>query len=57
MDWLRQKEDDYTKNVIYMTSIITDEFSANLAETGFTPHSSAVRQAVQKRPDARPPKS
>jgi SAM-dependent methyltransferase len=33
---LRQKESDYAKNVIYMTSFTTDEFSALLAETGFT---------------------
>jgi len=33
---LRQKESDYAKNVIYMTSFTTDEFSAILAETGFT---------------------
>jgi methylase of polypeptide subunit release factors len=33
---LRQKEGDYAKNVIYMTSFTTEEFSALLAETGFT---------------------
>ncbi len=33
---LRQKEDDYAKNVIYMTSFTTAEFSTLLAETGFT---------------------
>jgi SAM-dependent methyltransferase len=33
---LRQKESDYAKNVIYMTSFTTEEFSALLAETGFT---------------------
>ena len=33
---LRQKEGDYAKNVIYMTSFTTTEFSALLAETGFT---------------------
>ncbi len=33
---LRQKESDYAKNVIYMTSFTTGEFSALLAETGFT---------------------
>jgi ubiquinone/menaquinone biosynthesis C-methylase UbiE len=33
---LRQKEGDYAKNVIYMTSFTTGEFSALLAETGFT---------------------
>ena len=33
---LRQKEGDYAKNTIYMTSLTTDEFSALLAETGFT---------------------
>ena len=32
---LRQKESDYAKNVIYMTSFTTAEFSALLAETGF----------------------
>gem|GEM_PF-3693332 len=53
-DWLRQKED---KTSFTWTSFNTDEFSAILAETGFTPHASAVSQAVQKRPDARPPKS
>jgi hypothetical protein len=31
---LRQKEGDYAKNVIYMTSFTTAEFSALLAETG-----------------------
>ena len=36
MAWLRQIESDYAKNVIYMTSFITDELSAILAETGFT---------------------
>lgn len=35
-DKLRQKESDYAKNVIYMTSFTTEEFSALLAETGFT---------------------
>jgi cyclopropane fatty-acyl-phospholipid synthase-like methyltransferase len=35
-DKLRQKESDYAKNVIYMTSFTTDEFSALLAEMGFT---------------------
>ena len=35
MAWLRQKEDDYAKNVIYMTSFTTEESSALLAETGF----------------------
>lgn len=34
---LRQKESDYAKNVIYMTSFTTGEFTALLAETGFTP--------------------
>ena len=33
---LRQKEGDYAKNVIYMTSFTTTEFSALLAETGLT---------------------
>jgi hypothetical protein len=33
---LKQKESDYAKDVIYMTSFTTDEFSAILAETGFT---------------------
>ena len=33
---LRQKEEDYAKNVIYMTSFTTEEFSALLAETGLT---------------------
>jgi hypothetical protein len=33
---LRQKEEDYAKNVIYMTSFTTVEFSALLAETGLT---------------------
>ena len=33
---LRQKESDYAKNVIYMTSFTTEEFSALLAGTGFT---------------------
>ena len=33
---LRQKEGDYAKNVIYMTSFTTGEFSTLLAETGFT---------------------
>jgi len=33
---LRQKESDYAKNVIYMTSFTTGEFSALLAGTGFT---------------------
>ena len=33
---LRQKESDYAKNVIYMTSFTTAEFSALLSETGFT---------------------
>ncbi|HTZ41476.1 MAG TPA: class I SAM-dependent methyltransferase [Syntrophales bacterium] len=33
---LRQKESDYARNVIYMTSFATGEFSALLAETGFT---------------------
>ena len=33
---LRQKESDYAKNVIYMTSFTTGEFSSLLAETGFT---------------------
>ena len=33
---LRQKDGDYAKNVIYMTSFTTGEFSALLAETGFT---------------------
>jgi hypothetical protein len=33
---LRQKDGDYAKNVIYMTSFTTAEFSAMLAETGFT---------------------
>jgi hypothetical protein len=33
---LRQKEGDYAKNVIYMTSFTTVEFSALLAETGLT---------------------
>jgi hypothetical protein len=33
---LRQKEGDYAKNVIYMTSFTTEEFSALLAEAGFT---------------------
>jgi len=33
---LRQKESDYAKNVIYMTSFTTEEFSTLLAETGFT---------------------
>ena len=32
---LRQKEGDYAKNVIYMTSFTTAGFSALLAETGF----------------------
>jgi hypothetical protein len=32
----RQKEEDYAKNVIYMTSFTTVEFSALLAETGLT---------------------
>ena len=32
---LRQKEGDYAKNVIYMTSFTTGEFSALLAEAGF----------------------
>lgn len=32
---LRQKESDYAKNVIYMTSFTTEEFSALLAKTGF----------------------
>jgi len=32
----RQKESDYAKNVITMTSFTTEEFSALLAETGFT---------------------
>jgi len=32
----RQKEGDYAKNVITMTSFTTEEFSALLAETGFT---------------------
>jgi hypothetical protein len=36
MAWIRQKEGDYAKNVIYMTSFTTDEFSAILAATGFT---------------------
>jgi hypothetical protein len=36
MGWIRQKEGDYAKNVIYMMSFTTDEFSALLAETGFT---------------------
>lgn len=36
MAWIMQKKDDYTKNVIYMTSFTTDEFSASLAKTGFT---------------------
>lgn len=34
---LRQKESDYAKNVIYMTSFTTGEFTTLLAETGFTP--------------------
>ncbi len=33
---LRQKDNDYAKNVIYMTSFTTEEFSALLGETGFT---------------------
>jgi 2-polyprenyl-3-methyl-5-hydroxy-6-metoxy-1,4-benzoquinol methylase len=33
---LRQKEGDYAKNVIYMTSFTTEEFTALLAETGLT---------------------
>jgi cyclopropane fatty-acyl-phospholipid synthase-like methyltransferase len=33
---LRQKAGDYAKNVIYMTSFTTVEFSTVLAETGFT---------------------
>jgi SAM-dependent methyltransferase len=33
---LRQKEGDYAKNVIYMTSFTTVEFSALLAGTGLT---------------------
>ena len=33
---LRQKEGDYAKNVIYMTSFTTAEFSALLDETGLT---------------------
>ncbi len=33
---LRQKDSDYAKNVIYMTSFTKEEFSALLAETGFT---------------------
>ncbi len=33
---MRQKEGDYAKHVIYMTSFATDAFSALLAETGFT---------------------
>jgi SAM-dependent methyltransferase len=33
---LRQKEEDYAKNVIYMTSFTTEEFTALLAETGLT---------------------
>jgi SAM-dependent methyltransferase len=33
---LRQKENDYAKNVIYMTSFTTAAFSALLAEAGFT---------------------
>ncbi len=33
---LRQKEGDYAKNVIYMTSFTTGEFSSLLTETGFT---------------------
>jgi cyclopropane fatty-acyl-phospholipid synthase-like methyltransferase len=33
---LRQKEDNYAKNVIYMTSFTTEEFSTLLAETGLT---------------------
>ena len=33
---LRQKEGDYAKNVIYMTSFKTGEFTALLAGTGFT---------------------
>jgi cyclopropane fatty-acyl-phospholipid synthase-like methyltransferase len=33
---LRQKDSDYAKNVIYMTSFTTGEFGALLAETGFT---------------------
>jgi hypothetical protein len=36
MGWIRKKEGDYAKNVIYMTSFTTAEFSALLAETGFT---------------------
>ena len=32
---MRQKDGDYAKNVIYMTSFTTEEFSAILAETGF----------------------
>ena len=33
---LRQKESDYAKNVIYMTSFTTEEFSALLSEAGLT---------------------
>jgi hypothetical protein len=33
---LKQKDGDYAKNVIYMTSFTTEEFSALLAGTGFT---------------------
>lgn len=33
---LRQKEGDYAKNVIYMTSFTTEEFSALLHEAGLT---------------------
>ncbi len=33
---LRQKDGDYAKNVIYMTSFTTEDFSALLAGTGFT---------------------
>ena len=33
---LRQKEDDYARNVIYMTSFTTDEFAGELNASGFT---------------------
>jgi 2-polyprenyl-3-methyl-5-hydroxy-6-metoxy-1,4-benzoquinol methylase len=33
---LKQKDGDYAKNVIYMTSFTTVEFTTLLAETGFT---------------------
>jgi hypothetical protein len=36
MAWIRENVGDYAKTVIYVTYFTTDEFSALLAETGWT---------------------